>query len=45
MIEGHVYTVEDTGGSIVNSCLDVLVVSKEEAYSRGRYTTTVYILK
>lgn len=45
MIEGHVYTVEDTGGSIVNSCLDVLVASKEEAYSRGRYTTTVYILK
>ena len=45
LIEGHVYTVEDTGGAIVNSCLDVLVATKEEAMSRGRYTTTVYVLK
>lgn len=44
MIEGNVYTVEDTGGMPDNT-LDVLVGTKAEAYARGRYTTTVYILK
>ena len=45
MIDDHVYTVEDTGSSVVDSCLDVLVSTKAEAMHRGRYTTTVYVLR
>lgn len=44
MIDGNVYTVEDTGGMDANT-LDVLVSSKAEAFKRGIYTDTVYILK
>lgn len=44
MIDNNIYTVEDTGGMPDNT-LDVLVSTKEEAYARGRYTATVYVLK
>lgn len=45
MIDDHVYTVEDTGGNVVDSCLDILVSTKEEAFRRGRYMETVYVLR
>ena len=44
MIDGHIYTVEDRGSSIVDNCLDILVGSKEEAMQKGRHTAIVYVL-
>ena len=44
MIDGHIYTVEDRGSSIVDNCLDILVDSKEEAMQKGRHTAIVYVL-
>lgn len=45
MIDGHIYTVEDRGSSIVDNCLDILVDSKEEATQKGRHTAIVYVLR
>ena len=45
MIDGHIYTVEDRGSSIVDNCLDILVDSKEEALQKGRHTAIVYVLR
>jgi putative enterotoxin / cell-wall binding protein len=40
----QVYTVEDTGGVLGNTVIDVFVDSEEEAIQKGRYTTEVEIL-
>lgn len=44
-IDDHIYTVEDRGNAIGSNSIDVLVATKEEAFSKGRQCKTVYILK
>ena len=44
VINGHEYIVEDTGGALGNSVIDVFVNSEEEAYQLGRQKVTVQIL-
>lgn len=44
VINGHEYIVEDTGGALGNSVIDVFVNSEEEAYQLGRQRVTVQIL-
>lgn len=42
--EDNIYTVEDSG-DLDNDVIDVLVATKEEAFRRGAYRTTIYILE
>ena len=44
IVEGREYVVEDTG-NIGSNTLDILVETKEEAFSRGRYVAEVKVLK
>lgn len=44
VINGHEYIVEDTGGALGNSVIDIFVNSEEEAYQLGRQRATVQIL-
>lgn len=44
VINGHEYIVEDTGGALGNSVIDVFVNSEEEAYQLGRQKAIVQIL-
>ena len=43
MINGNVYTVEDTGG-MGNSTIDIFVGSHQEALNKGTYYTDVYLV-
>lgn len=44
IVEGREYVVEDTG-NIGSNTLDILVETKEEAFSKGRYMAEVMVLK
>lgn len=44
VINGHEYIVEDTGGALGDSVIDMFVDSEEEAYQLGRQRATVQIL-
>lgn len=43
MINGNIYTVEDTGG-MSNSTIDIFVESHQEALNLGTYYTDVYLV-
>ena len=45
IIDGQVYTVEDTGGAIKGNKLDIYVGSMDEAISRGVIQREVFIIK
>ena len=44
LINGHEYIVEDTGGALGNSVIDIFVNSEEEAIQLGRQRAIVQIL-
>lgn len=45
LINGITYVAEDTGSAIKGNKIDVYVNNHSEALRKGRYTTTVKILK
>lgn len=42
MINGQIYTVEDTGGAIVGNRIDIFFNSHQDALEFGRRVATVY---
>lgn len=44
LINGHEYIVEDTGGALGNSVIDIFVNSEEEALQLGRQKAIIQIL-
>jgi len=42
MINGHIYTVEDCGGGVGGSHIDIFCSSHSEALQKGTYYTDVY---
>ncbi len=45
MINGQIYTVEDTGGAVVGNRIDIFFNSHQEALNFGLRTASVYIVK
>lgn len=45
MINGQIYTAEDTGSAIKSNCIDIFVGSHQEALRLGVYDTEVYLLQ
>ena len=45
MIDGHIYTAEDTGGAIGGKRVDIFFSSHSEALQFGRRSVEVSIMK